>query len=516
MNTKNRTKPYKFLMMLPLFIGMSGCAAVSSETKPDHQEVIPEESVPHVRWGEPQHQISPMFTGLNTSYFNDLEHVWALGDVEQRLREMRVATLRWPGGEETSRYHWEHPGVDGYVDRWNPDHYSYRWQSIRVGEEHWDAHTLFVDIDRFIERCIRIGAEPLVGLNLSSGEVMNRRADGIAAAVRLVEYILEQGYPVRYLYLCNEPWHPGDSNYFHFKDDLYAEVYLEYARAVRAVAPDLKLIASPANSLRWTSRVIRFMDIAGEYTDYLNFHAYWAWRVASEEAWKGMTPMRNFSDWIPVAESQTFDEDMRVIRRRMDEAGWNDVGIAMLEWNIGPLRDPDAGTLMTPYQSAIAQAEMLLQLAAADVRITCMWPMFWSVRAPGFTDDLGAPEQAGTFRSPFNPYPPYSTRPTFDMFLMLRELSGGEWLETASSDPNVLVSAVRAPTTAIHVYLINKSDETRTVAIPSEGHTVALDHSFDEHGRSEARLIDDGSRAELPAWSMTHLRIVPLPVAPGR
>lgn len=484
---------------LPMCLGLIAVAAFAEPAR--------------IGLGEARHRISPSFNGMNTSYFNDLEYVWSLGDVERHLREARIGALRWPGGEETSRFHWEHPGVDGYVDIWNTAHYAWTWQSVRVGQENWSTNTRFVDFERFVERCRRVGAEPIVGVNLSSGEVMDRREEGIAAAVRLVRRIREKNYPVRYLYLDNEPWHKG--SYLQFPGDLYAEVYVAYARAMRAEAPELKFIASPGSSLRFTPSVRRFMEQAGEYTDYLNFHAYWEWAEASAERWKRTVPMRNSNQWIPEAESRTFDRDMQAIRRRLDAGGWETTGLVMLEWNIGPLRNPEAGTLMPPHLMALAQGEMLLQLAAADLHITALWPMFWAVRVPGFSEDLGPPEaDSSSLRGPFDSFPPYRPRPTQRMFRMLRDLPGAEWIEAESSEPSLLVTAVRSPTSTVHLYVLNKSAEARVARLPAEGHTVVVDDSFDEHGGEGAVLAAAGDTVELAPWSLAHLRLVPLPPVP--
>lgn len=467
-----------------------------------------------VEFGVAQHRISPLFTGLNTSYFNDLEYVWGLGDVEQHLRKLGIRVLRWPGGEETSRFHWEHPAVDGYADIWNPALHDMDWQSVRVGSEFWDHHDLYVDLDRFIERCLRVGAEPLIGVNLSSGEMMNRRDDGIAAAVRLVQAIKERGYPVRYLYLCNEPWHRDRSNYFHFPGDLYAEVYLAYAQAIRAVAPELRLIASPVSGLNVSAAVHRFMEIAGDYVDYLNFHNYWEWGRSSWERWSTMAPMENTASWIPEGQSKTFTRHFQEIRAAMDNAGWTDARMMILEWNIAPMKPDYEGTRLEGYALAMAQAEYLLQLAAADIHMTAMWPMFWQARVPGFYDPEADRFGENRFVGPFSAFPPYAPTATYQMFRLLRDLPGSEWIETRSSVPSLITSAVRSSTGAVQLYVLNKSDEQRRVQLPADRITMAVVDSIDVNGPSVAHQVGEG-RVDVPPWSLTLIRLVPEPLLPG-
>lgn len=464
------------------------------------------------------HEIPTLFTGINTSYYNDLDYVWALGDVEQYLRNMRIGVLRWPGGAETSFYNWEHPGVDGYIDYYNPNTHRFDWQTVRVGPENWDENTLFVELDQFIERSLRVGAEPLIGVNMSTGELMDRREEGIASAVRMIEHILEKGYPVRYIYMDNEPWHPG--GYLQFSQELHTEVYIAYASAIREVAPELKLIASPTNQPRLHDANRDFLKQAAPYVDYMNLHFYWEWGTASTERWK-RGPMRNSSQWTAYEDSRPFNQQLQVYQRQLNEAGWDHIGLVVLEWNIGPIERTYEGSAMNDHILAMAQAEMLLQLAKGEIHMSVMWPLFWQALVPGFAEDLSPPESTGRFkgpfRGPFEVFPPYETRTTYTMFHMLRDLPGSTLINVSSANPSIVASAASSPTGATQIYLHNKSDETQTVRVPAEGKTVAIAGSFDSEGNTGAEIQDaETGLIELAPWSFTHLRLVPLPVIPGR
>lgn len=257
------------------------------------------------------------------------------------------------------------------------------------------------------------------------------------------------------------------------------------------------------------------MEMVGAYTDFLNFHSYWEFGTATVERWKDSVPLRNSSRWRSYADSGTYTEDLENIRKQLDAAGWQDVGLVMLEWNVGHLREETEGTPLTPYVTALAQAEIFLQLAAAPLHFTTLWPMFRQVRAPGFAEDLSPPAYAEQDRGPFTDYPDYGPRPTYRTFRMLRDISGSQWLETVSSDVTIQVAAIRSPSGSVHLYILNKSDAARVVEWPGDGHTARLDDAFDVAGRSAAEMAPGGGGMLMPPWSLAHVRLVPLPVPPG-
>ncbi len=79
--------------------------------------------------------------------------------------------MRFPGGAETGYYHWQHPGVNGYEDFWEPaadrakiDPKVGRFQAVWVAPEKWDANTLFMSIDNIWRNATRWEPSRLLGL----------------------------------------------------------------------------------------------------------------------------------------------------------------------------------------------------------------------------------------------------------------------------------------------------------------------------------------------------------------
>lgn len=167
---------------------------------------------------EKLHSVEPGFLGINLSYFNTTDEIWDTYHFQEKLKAAGVGALRYPGGEETSFFHWRHPGVNGYEDIWDPNqtHGSApgrgRFQTTWISPEKWSTNEAFMDFDEFMETCIALGAEPIVGINLSSGRKHDRRADGIAEALDWMRYCKRKDYKVTYWFLDNEPWH-GEAGY---------------------------------------------------------------------------------------------------------------------------------------------------------------------------------------------------------------------------------------------------------------------------------------------------------------
>lgn len=292
-----------------------------------------------VRTKEKLHTVNPAFLGINLSYFNTTDDLWNSYGLQAKLKQANVGALRYPGGEETSFFHWKHPGVNGYEDCWDdPSKHGIspgrgRFQTSWVAPEKWNANKSFMDFDEFMATCIALGAEPIVGLNLSSGKKHNRRADGIAEALEWMRCCKEKGYKVKYWFLDNEPWHHEAAHTFSHSE--YAEEVLAYGKAIKAEFPDAKLIVNPTSSSKLhADSITQFMQCASSVIDYIDVHWYWAWGKGSLEHWLAHTPLTNEDKWKTPEEIRTYAEDIALIRGAAAKAGFPDIGIVALEWNI--------------------------------------------------------------------------------------------------------------------------------------------------------------------------------------
>ncbi|MCF7973604.1 MAG: DUF1080 domain-containing protein [Phycisphaerae bacterium] len=192
-------------------------------------------------------------------------------DLLKAVADIQAPIIRWPGGCFASPYRWK----DGI----GPQH-----KRGVTRRELWDD----LDInshgtDEFIALCRKVGAEPLIVINIGTPqwnadadtydflqdaldwmEYCNGPADSTWGRVRAANGHPEP-YQVKYWEIDNETWGMGIDNYI--------EAVKRFAPAMRRAQPSARLIAcgSGGFDLQWNRRVI---DACSELIDYLSIHHY--------------------------------------------------------------------------------------------------------------------------------------------------------------------------------------------------------------------------------------------------
>ena len=176
--------------------------------------------------------------------------------------------LRWPGGNFASSYHWQ----DGVGDR------DLRPPYFDPAFELWEPN--LVGTDEFVAFCRLVDAEPTLTVNMGDGTAKEAAAwvdycngtPGSEYGAQRANNGHREPYGITTWYVGNEQF--GNWQAGHCDPETYAHRYLEYARAMRAVDPDLTLIAVgvPSDSYgHWNERLL---EIAGPAVDLLSFHHY--------------------------------------------------------------------------------------------------------------------------------------------------------------------------------------------------------------------------------------------------
>jgi len=187
-------------------------------------------------------------------------------DALQALKIIKPPIIRWPGGCYADGYHWEN-GVGPKDER--PVTYDLAWrveESNRFGT------------DEFVEYCRLVGAEPYICVNVGSGtaeeaahwvEYCNRKGNSYYAKLRE-----KNGHPepfkVKY-------WGIGNENYGWWEigtltSEEYAEIVIEYAKLMKRVDPEIKIIAvGNLYDQTWNRELIKK---AASAIDYISVHAY--------------------------------------------------------------------------------------------------------------------------------------------------------------------------------------------------------------------------------------------------
>jgi alpha-L-arabinofuranosidase len=398
--------------------------------------------------------IAPGFLGINLSSFSDTTDVWREYKIPETLRYAGVGALRFPGGAETGFYHWRSPGVNGYEDLWEPeaqrgksDPKVGRFQAVWVAPENWATNRLFMSVDEYLVQCRSLGAEPIVGLNLSSGVKYGRRAEGIQEALDLMRHCRDAGYKVTYWYLDNEPWNEGNANYT-FKGNTYAEEVLVYGTAIKREFPDARLIGNPTQQDAGSDTIRAFLQTAGKVVDYLDVHWYWDWGRTSFDLWLDQPPSYGGT----ISRIRRTNSRIRTVCR---EAGYPGIGLVVLEWNVAP---SDWSVSFSPALSAVIQGNLLLDFLNNNVELTCLWPLLWRTSREVW------PEQ-DVFQSIVSSLPPYERTLSAEMFRMFSAVRGRNSVACESdASRNVVCAAVNDPArNTATVLLVSRSPLRRRI-----------------------------------------------------
>jgi alpha-N-arabinofuranosidase len=198
-------------------------------------------------------------------------------DVFDRVKALRPAFVRWPGGNVAQDYHWIW-GVGPRDER--ADWINLSWWNER---EPSDFGT-----DEFIRFCRNLGAEPHLVVNVEGrGATADEAAAWVeyangGAATKHGALRAQHGSPepfgVTTWEIGNEIW--GDWVRGHSDAETYAANYLRYRKAMSAVDPSLRFIAVGDNDMKWNRTVLAR---AGAGIDYLAIHHYYGVREGADE-----------------------------------------------------------------------------------------------------------------------------------------------------------------------------------------------------------------------------------------
>jgi hypothetical protein len=480
---------------------------------------------------DPAATVSPMLMGFNASYFNDLDEVWQGFDVPKRLRQIGTGVIRFPGGEEISRYHWEQPGVTGYVDAWNLDprhrreYASKGWNTTAVEPDQWDDNDAFMSLDDYLKYCQAIGTEPLVGVNMSSGIKLDRLEDSLAEAERLVRHCEASGVKVRQYYLDNETWLSDEStgNYHHLSDEELGRYAAMFSRRIKAIQPEAKTIINPlwfAARQEDYDRIATILEQCGDDIDYLDLHIYPRFQFNAWDKWVDQPPSKiaNWKQRLDGSAYPTHDEALHELRGWLSDNGWGHIDVMVLEWNAGQ-RAPDA-PMFSPRQIAMMQGELMLQLLMGDAKAACMWPLFWGMgngeprmwEEPGF---VWLPDDGRSALSNTEPYEPTETYRVLELFT---PVLGGQRLTVDGAGELMVASAVRDPNDpkVVHVLVVDKEsgDAWKRLDVRLDGfeaEDVVVTTFAEAYGRLHPRTLeaqpDGGVTATIPPVSISRLTI---------
>jgi alpha-N-arabinofuranosidase len=180
-------------------------------------------------------------------------------DVVEALRELRIPSLRWPGGCFADEYHWR-DGIGPREER--PRMVNSHWGDV-VEDNSFGTH-------EFMHLCELLGAEPYVNGNVGSGSVremsewieyLTRADDSPMAALRRANG-RDEPWRVPFFGIGNEAWGCGGN----MRAEAYADLARQYATYVRDHGDNrVYRIAAGANvdDYEWTDVLMRALGCLG-------------------------------------------------------------------------------------------------------------------------------------------------------------------------------------------------------------------------------------------------------------
>jgi alpha-N-arabinofuranosidase len=193
-------------------------------------------------------------------------------DVLEKVKALRPAFIRWPGGNVAQDYHWQW-GTGPRDER--PSWINLSWKD--------EVEPSDFGTDEFVRFARNAGAEPSITVNVEGRgatadeaaawvEYCNAPATSTYGAMRARNGHPEP-YRVRYWEIGNEIW--GEWVRGHTDAATYARHLTRYVAAMRAADPSIQVIAVGDNDMAWNRTVLR---LAGEGVDYLAVHHYYSQR----------------------------------------------------------------------------------------------------------------------------------------------------------------------------------------------------------------------------------------------
>jgi alpha-N-arabinofuranosidase len=191
-------------------------------------------------------------------------------DVIDAAKNLGVSSIRWPGGNFASGYHW----MDGI----GPREFRPRRKDLAWG----DAESNILGTDEFLRFSAAAGAEPYICVNLGTGswdearnwvEYCNAPTGFYYSDLRAKNGHSEP-YHVKYWGLGNEM--DGEWQMGHRNADDYSKFALEAAKLMKWSDDSIKLVASGSSNygsdwINWNKTVLATLR---DHIDYISLHHY--------------------------------------------------------------------------------------------------------------------------------------------------------------------------------------------------------------------------------------------------
>ena len=218
--------------------------------------------------------------GINVDYLMDGSYLAPAVSTSQSLKNIKAKMLRYPGGEKSDNYLFSVSPYTSSSPRmalrdtcfWpsNDSKFVDTLSADRVCRE------AVLDFDGFITMCNEVGATPLVvvaydaAYNTKTCNGKPTKAELLTNAVEWVRYAnVKKKYGVQYWMIGNESWNDAGYN-GKVTPSKYAEDLEDFAKAMKAVDPSIKIIAN--GRAGWWEIILKSSAVS--LIDYLGLSVY--------------------------------------------------------------------------------------------------------------------------------------------------------------------------------------------------------------------------------------------------
>ncbi|TVY09154.1 alpha-L-arabinofuranosidase C-terminal domain-containing protein [Paenibacillus cremeus] len=241
-------------------------------------------------------------------------------EVVELTRDLNAGMMRL-AGNYISAYHWQQAIGPMY-------------ERPCVMNEAWGGWTSkYFGTDEFIQFCRELKVEPLICVNDGSGtpeeaaewvEYCNGDVDTPMGRLRAAHGHAEP-FGVKYWEIGNEVWGPWQVG--HCSAEQFAERYVQFAQAMKAVDPEIKLLACGHTKMEWNKPLL---EQGAEHMDYLTLHLYHGYNrfgmnasTPKEERYKAMV---SYPEWTGESIRQlreVFSSDTRYAHLKLAITEYN-------------------------------------------------------------------------------------------------------------------------------------------------------------------------------------------------
>ena len=319
------------------------------------------------------------------------------------LPDMGVTVMRYPGGHDTSFWHW--------FDAWHPwDLDPYEWffaqndggASTRAVRSQSNNYGEDMDLDQYMTQCINLKTEPLVGCNLLAGARFGKYStllpsyytnlpylgDPVKETVAMLQYCQTKypNTPVNYVYLDNEvggAGADGTTNADHVTTNAYPQMVQDCSTAIKGAFPNVKTIISYNGNVPLAVQNA-LIATKGQYVDIIDRHQYYAYNGYSRSNYLADTT--DSLDGFPAM--------IQTIYANNKSAGFTNIKVAINEWNV--TINPSTNNGGNYFDQLLVMTDMLMMFVRNNVEMACMWPLY----SPNFLNSIIRPDQGYSLHAP--------------------------------------------------------------------------------------------------------------------